>query len=240
MQSLKPNNNHSPRSLKDHRSLLGHMKSNIRRNEFCRIVIGNQQPSRLQWIKYLQIHWQVIPSNTPEQEEMSDNLTNERPCAWDRIFISVQRKRDVKIKPDMGIGLRELDKSEGAAVFGYPRAVRGVIAISQMTANAGPARGFEAGFMRESDVANPIYTNWGGITRKCALRLIEAVRTGVVEGLRGLLARERVEPIRAVEVEGIELQTEASSSMPDLTARELKLVGVTPPSFLLGILLAVW
>jgi hypothetical protein len=137
---------------------------------------------------------------------MSDSLANKTPCAWDRIVIFVWRKRDVKIKPDMGIELHELDKSEGAAVFGYPRAVRGVIAISQMTANAGPARGFEAGFMCESDVANPIYTNWGGITRKCALRSVEAVRTGVVEKLRGLLARERVEPIRAFEVEGIELK----------------------------------
>jgi hypothetical protein len=90
---------------------------------------------------------------------MSDNLANETPCAWDRIVIFVRRKRDVKIRPDMGMGLRELDKSDGAAVFSCPRAVRGVIAISQMTANAGPARDSEAGFMRESGVANPIYTN---------------------------------------------------------------------------------
>jgi hypothetical protein len=162
---------------------------------------------------------------------MSDNLTNETPRAGDRIFICVRRKRDVKIKSDKG---------DGAAVFRYPRAVRGVIAISSMTANAGPARDLEAGFMRESDVANPVRANWAGITRICAAKPVEAVLTGVVEELQGLLAREWVGRIRAFEVEGIELQTEASSFMPDLTARELELVGVTSPSFLLGILLAVW
>jgi hypothetical protein len=80
-------------------------------------------------------------------------------------------------------------------------------------------------------MANPAHAVRASVVTKFAARPAVAVWADVTEEFQSLLACERVRPMHAFEVEGVELQTKASSFVPDLTACEHELVGADAPPF---------